>query len=45
MSEILEGKVAPAFDLPVTGGGKVTSDELKGKKYILYFYPKDNTPG
>ncbi len=39
------GNKAPLFDLPVTGGGSVTFKELIGKKVVLYFYPKDDTPG
>jgi peroxiredoxin Q/BCP len=41
----LVGKVAPAFKLPDQNGTKVSSASLKGKAYVLYFYPKDNTPG
>lgn len=40
-----EGDKAPAFDLPSDGGGQISSDSLKGKPYVLYFYPKDDTPG
>ncbi|AUN95070.1 peroxiredoxin [Pseudazoarcus pumilus] len=36
---------APDFSLPATGGHTVTLSELKGSKVVLYFYPKDNTPG
>jgi peroxiredoxin Q/BCP len=39
------GDSAPAFDALTDGGGKVTLSELAGKRVILYFYPKDNTPG
>ena len=39
------GTAAPAFTLPDQDGTIVSSAELKGKKYILYFYPKDNTAG
>ncbi|MGI5875005.1 MAG: thioredoxin-dependent thiol peroxidase [Bacillota bacterium] len=39
------GTAAPAFALPDQDGTIVSSEELKGKKYILYFYPKDNTAG
>jgi peroxiredoxin Q/BCP len=39
------GDKAPAFELPSTGGGTVSSASLKGRKYVLYFYPKDDTPG
>ena len=40
-----EGDPAPAFDLPTDGGGRLTSAELAGKPYVIYFYPKDDTPG
>ena len=33
------------FRLPATGGREFTLSETRGKKLILYFYPKDNTPG
>ncbi|MCB0350965.1 MAG: peroxiredoxin, partial [Bdellovibrionales bacterium] len=36
---------APAFNLPATGGSKVSLKSLAGKKVVLYFYPKDMTPG
>ncbi len=36
---------APDFSLPATGGTTVTLSALRGKKVVLYFYPKDNTPG
>ena len=39
------GDKAPDFTLPVDGGGKVSLKDLKGKKLVLYFYPKDDTPG
>ena len=39
------GDKAPAFDLPTDGGGTLTLGSLKGKKVVLYFYPKDATPG
>ena len=39
------GKKAPAFDLPAAPGGRVKLSSLKGKKVVLYFYPKDDTPG
>ncbi|MFO1036328.1 MAG: peroxiredoxin [Geminicoccaceae bacterium] len=40
-----EGDPAPAFDLPADGGGHVSSKSLAGKPYVIYFYPKDDTPG
>ena len=39
------GKSLPKFALPVTGGQILKSTELKGKIVVLYFYPKDSTPG
>ncbi len=39
------GMKAPAFALPDQNGNIHTLEEYKGKKVILYFYPKDNTPG
>jgi peroxiredoxin Q/BCP len=36
---------APAFSLPSTLGRKVTLAEFRGKRVVLYFYPKDDTPG
>src|SRR5574337_606239 len=40
-----EGDVAPAFTAGTNGGGTVSLADLKGKDVILYFYPRDNTPG
>ena len=40
-----EGEKAPAFDLPRDGGGALTLAGMKGKKVVLYFYPKDDTSG
>jgi thioredoxin-dependent peroxiredoxin len=39
------GELAPNFRLPSTRGKDVTLNELRGKEVILYFYPKDDTPG
>lgn len=39
------GTKAPAFSLPDQNGTIHTLEEYRGKKVILYFYPKDNTPG
>lgn len=39
------GTKAPAFSLPDQDGKMHALEEYKGKKVILYFYPKDNTPG
>ena len=40
-----EGKKAPSFSLPADDGSKVSLKSLAGKKAVLYFYPKDDTPG
>ncbi len=42
---IEEGKAAPAFTLKDTNGKKVTLTDFKDKWVVLYFYPKDDTPG
>lgn len=39
------GSQAPAFSLPSTSGKTLSLAQLKGKKVVLYFYPKDDTPG
>jgi len=39
------GMAAPEFSLPSTLGRRVTLSEFRGKRVILYFYPKDDTPG
>ena len=38
-------KPAPDFTAPVSGGSSITLSELRGKTVVLYFYPKDDTPG
>ena len=42
---IEEGKTAPAFTLTDAAGKKVSLKDFSGKNVILYFYPKDDTPG
>jgi peroxiredoxin Q/BCP len=42
---LTEGDSAPAFSLPGAGGETVSLAALKGKKIVLYFYPKDDTSG
>lgn len=39
------GSKAPDFTLPSDGGGKVGLKDFKGRKLVLYFYPKDDTSG
>jgi len=41
----LEGTVAPAFSLPGSDGKTYATTGLRGKIVVLYFYPKDDTPG
>jgi thioredoxin-dependent peroxiredoxin len=40
-----EGAAAPDFELPASGGRTVSSGSLRGKPFVLYFYPKADTPG
>ena len=42
---IEEGKTAPAFTLTDAQGNKIALKDFKGKDVVLYFYPRDNTPG
>ncbi len=41
----MPGKAVKDFTLPSTGGGKFKLSDQRGKKLVVYFYPKDNTPG
>jgi peroxiredoxin Q/BCP len=40
-----EGEPAPDFSLPADDGSTIRLSELRGRKVVLYFYPKDDTPG
>jgi peroxiredoxin Q/BCP len=42
---ISEGDLVPKFELEDSDGSKIKSTDLKGKKHVIYFYPKDFTPG
>ena len=42
---VQEGKKAPDFIAPTDGGQKLKLSDLRGKPVVLYFYPKDDTPG
>ena len=42
---ISEGDTVPKFELEDSDGNKIKSMDLKGKKHVIYFYPKDFTPG
>jgi peroxiredoxin Q/BCP len=39
------GDRAPQFSTPTSGGGKISLADFKGQNVVLYFYPKDDTPG
>ena len=45
MAKAALGKTIPAFKLEATSGKTITEKDLKGKNTVLYFYPKDDTPG
>lgn len=40
-----EGDKAPSFNMPTNKGENVSLSKLKGQKIVLYFYPRDDTPG
>jgi peroxiredoxin Q/BCP len=42
---VVEGQKAPGFTLEADDGSRVSLKDYLGKKVVLYFYPKDNTPG
>ena len=44
-TDLAEGAKAPAFKLPRDGGGTISLADFKGRKLVLYFYPKADTPG
>ena len=43
--KLKEGDIAPGFSAATNGGGRVSLADFKGKNVVLYFYPKDDTPG
>ncbi|MGQ3067698.1 MAG: peroxiredoxin [Brevundimonas sp.] len=45
MTEITEGSKAPDLDMETAAGDRVTLDGLKGRKVVVFFYPKADTPG
>lgn len=45
MTKLEVGNPAPDFTLPRDGGGEIKLSSFKGRKVVLYFYPKDDTPG
>jgi peroxiredoxin Q/BCP len=45
MTKIVSGAKIPDLTLPATGGQEIRLSALKGRHVVLYFYPKDSTPG
>lgn len=45
MSDLKIGDKAPDFKLPADGGETISLKDYKGRKLVVYFYPKDDTPG
>ena len=45
MVDVIEGAKAPAFDMATAGGDRVTLAGLRGRKVVVFFYPKADTPG
>jgi thioredoxin-dependent peroxiredoxin len=43
--DLQPGDKAPSFALATDGGGKISLSTLKGRSFVLYFYPKDDTSG
>ena len=44
-TDLKAGALAPAFTLPRDGGGQVSLADFRGRKLVLFFYPKASTPG
>ena len=45
MEPLKPGDIAPNWSLPGSDGAEHSATELAGKRYVIYFYPRDNTPG
>ena len=45
MAILTPGELAPDFELPDQDGKMVRLSEFRGRRVVVYFYPKDNTPG
>lgn len=45
MGTLTTGQAFPSFDLPADDGSRVTGEALRGKPFVLFFYPKDDTSG
>ncbi len=44
-AKVRTGNPAPEFELPASTGGTLSLTKLRGRKVVLFFYPKDDTPG
>ena len=44
-TDLLPGAPCPPFDMPLDQGGRVSLESLRGRPFVLYFYPKDDTSG
>jgi len=45
MAKVIIGKKVPDFTLPATGDQDISLSDFRGKNVVVYFYPKDSTPG
>lgn len=45
MADLAVGDIAPPFDLPSDGGGRLRLSDFRDRPVVLYFYPADDTPG
>ena len=43
--QLAGGDQMPSFNIDATGSGSISSQSLAGKKAVIFFYPKDDTPG
>ena len=44
-ASVTEGSKVPPFELPTDDGGRISAASLRGRPFVLYFYPRDDTPG
>ena len=45
MSDLKVGDLSPEFTMPDENGNPVSLSDFRGKRVVLFFYPRDNTPG
>lgn len=45
MTRLQAGEAVPPFEMTADDGSVVSSEAMRGRRYVLYFYPKDDTPG